>query len=191
MHPSTRSLMARTQTASTRNPWTRATWLLAAGVVLSGCSNDPGATPPGKPPTPGGLETTSTAAPSPTATPPDPGAAPSPVSPAAPGTAAPSGPGGTAAKGLPEDFEPKKYCSMMKLSTCSIYGARYERLEAITNFCGALGGELTNDCPTADVAGKCLTPANVVNFYYSTGPKAYTKESAEAKCNEKGWIPLP
>ena len=82
-------------------------------------------------------------------------------------------------------------CSMKKLSNCSIYGTRYERLEAMSNFCGALGGELTNECPTADVVGMCLTPADVVNFYYSSGDKPYTKETAEAKCVEKGWIPLP
>ncbi len=91
----------------------------------------------------------------------------------------------------PTTFVPKAYCLMPKLSMCSVYGSKYERLSSVTGFCSALGGEQAASCPKESQVARCITPANVITSYYSTGQKPYTKESAEQKCNEKEWMVLP
>ena len=171
-------------------------WLLLAGVAASACGDTTTAATSAQPPTPGNPGGATTAAPATaTATPPSETAGPRADAPAATpsgaASAAPAGPIEVGPDGLPKDFEGKQACTMKKLSSCSLYGAKYERLDAISKFCGALGGELTPSCDKTGVVGTCLTPANVLTYYYSTGDKAYTKESAVAKCSEKGWIPLP
>ena len=91
----------------------------------------------------------------------------------------------------PTTFVPKEYCLMPKLSLCSAYGEKYERLSAVSQFCNALGGEKAASCPETSRVARCMTPANVMTSYYSSGEKPYTKESAEEKCNEKQWMVLP
>ncbi len=95
------------------------------------------------------------------------------------------------AKMDPTTFVPKEYCLMPKLSMCSAYGERYERLASVSQFCASLGGEKAGSCPDAGRVARCITPANVITSYYSSGEKPYTKESGEAKCNEKKWTILP
>lgn len=91
----------------------------------------------------------------------------------------------------PSTFVPKAYCLMPKLSMCSVYGSKYERLGSVNGFCAALGGEQAASCPKDGQVARCITPANVITSYYSTGQKPYTKETAEQKCNEKNWMVLP
>lgn len=95
------------------------------------------------------------------------------------------------AKMDPSTFVPKDYCLMPKLSICSVYGDKYERIASVTQFCAALGGERAGSCPDQGRVARCITPANVITSYYSSGEKPYTKETAEAKCNEKNWPVLP
>jgi hypothetical protein len=84
-------------------------------------------------------------------------------------------------------FEPKIYCNMPKVSTCSAYGSKYPRLESVKNFCTQLGGEITSSCPTENLVARCLTQGDVISHLYSVGEKPHTKESAEAKCTERKW----
>jgi hypothetical protein len=91
----------------------------------------------------------------------------------------------------PTTFVPKEYCLMPKLSLCSAYGEKYERLSAVQQFCNSLGGEKAASCPETSRVARCMTPANVMTSYYSSGEKPYTKESAEQKCNDKQWMVLP
>jgi len=91
----------------------------------------------------------------------------------------------------PDTFVPKAFCLMPKLSLCSTYGEKYERLASVPQFCAALGGEKAAACPEESRVARCITPANVISSYYSSGEKPYTKESANEKCLEKSWIVLP
>jgi len=91
----------------------------------------------------------------------------------------------------PDTFVPQAFCLMPKLSLCSAYGEKYERLASVPQFCAALGGEKASACPEESRVTRCLTPANVISSYYSSGEKPYTKESASEKCLEKSWIVLP
>ncbi len=91
----------------------------------------------------------------------------------------------------PTTFVPKEHCLLPKLSMCSAYGEKYERLQAVQSFCAALGGEKSSSCLEEGRVAKCMSPANVLTSYYSTGEKPYTKESAEAKCLEKEWLIVP
>ncbi len=172
-------------------------------VALVSCSDQGGAAPGVAPPVVGDITGTAAApvteAPAPLGrkslsrmprkggdTPSD--AAPRP--PAAHVAAAPPSEGSVA---LPAGFEPVHYCRMPKLGSCSAYGKKYNKLDAVTSFCGKLGGEISAHCPSANMVARCKTPADVVTHYYGVGEKKFTREEAEAKCAEKGWevLPLP
>jgi hypothetical protein len=157
-----------------------------AALVLAGCSNDP--------------PTSTTSAPVPGDVGPraDPSDAPETKSPS--GLPAMKKAGGSDAKPAgsgdpemmnPDTFVPKAWCMLPKLSICSTYGSKYERLGSVKQFCSALGGEEVASCPEEGKVVRCMTPANVITAYYSVGAKPYTKETGEAKCLEKNWMVLP
>lgn len=114
-----------------------------------------------------------------------------PDAPAAP----PAASGSAAAKEMPAtmteaelaSFVAKIHCNMPKLGTCSSYGSKYPRIEAMEGICGRLGGNIVPACPTDGLVARCLTGADVLTHYYAGGDKPHTKEDAEAKCTERKW----
>lgn len=161
-------------------------WVLGGAMVaLAACSADERPSTTGAaPPVIGDVG--ATPAPAQPAT-----AAPTPPGPAAPGPAATT-PTGTEAPsdGSPryveasilDGFQPKVHCNNIKLSQCSAYGSKFNRLDSVKSFCTQLGGEVTTYCPADNVVARCITDADVLVHYYSVGEKPVTKEVAEAKC---------